>query len=280
MADIKKITEELEEGVKAIFASDRYREYLDCMGKFYNYSFNNTVLIFSQMPTASLVAGYNAWQNKFHRQVRKGERAIKILAPCPHKQIKSVEREDGSREEKEIRWTSYRAVNVFDVSQTEGAELPSIVSKLSGGVDTFPDTFNRLCGVSPVPVAYENIDHANGYFSTTENRIAIKAGMSEQQTLKTLVHEIAHAMLHGEDGEQKEAGRRTREVQAESVAYIVCSALGLDTADYSFGYIAGWSDGQEIKELSGSMDVIRKTAKTILEKLEGKDEAENGTAVA
>lgn len=269
MANIEAITKELEQGVKALFTSENYKAYLDCMGKFYDYSFNNTVLIWSQMPEATLVAGYNAWQTKFKRQVRKGAKAIKILAPCPHKKIQQIEREDGSREEKEIKWTSFRAVNVFDISQTDGEKLPSICSKLSGRVETYPELIDRLKSVSPCPVTIEDFNReANGYYNTAENRIVVKAGMSEAQTVKTLVHEITHSILHSDDGEEKEAGRRKREVQAESVAYVVCSALGLDTAEYSFGYVAGWSAGQELEELTESMEVIRKTAKTILNGLE------------
>lgn len=264
--DIKEITEKLEQGVKDVFSSDKYIEYLKFMSKFYNYSVNNIILIMMQKPEASLVAGYKAWQTKFGRQVRKGERGIKILAPCPHK--KTIETEDG--DEKEIRWTSFKTTTVFDVSQTDGEELPTgCVTALNGDVTGFNELFDKLVKVSPVSVEIANIEgRANGYFSSVEKRIVVKEGMSEQQTIKTLVHEISHAILHDkEDGEEKEADRNTKEVQAESVAYTVCSMLGLDTSDYSFGYVAGWSSDKDVKELSASMEVIRKTAKGIVDAL-------------
>ena len=263
--DIKAITEQLEQGVKNIFTSDKYIEYLNFMSKFTSYSFNNIVLILMQKPDASLVAGYKAWQKKFNRQVRKGEHGITILAPCPHK--KEVETEDG--ETKEIIWNTFRAVTVFDISQTDGEAIPTgCVEKLTGEVENFTELKAKLEAVAPVPVAYENIEGtANGYYSHKEERIVIQEGMSQQQTVKTLVHEISHAILHSKEGEEKEANRNTREVQAESVAYTVCSMLGLDTSDYSFGYVAGWSTGKDIKELNASMEVIRKTAQDIAEKI-------------
>lgn len=262
--DVKEITKRLEQGVKEVFESDKYKEYLTFMSKFTDYSFNNTMLIMLQCPHASLVAGYKAWSTKFKRQVRKGEKAIKILAPCTHK--KTIEK-DG--EEKEVAWTSFRAVNVFDISQTDGQEIPTAcVENLIGDVDGYEALLKKLEGVSPVPVEYQNIDGgANGFYSRTEERIAVQIGMSNLQTIKTLIHEISHAMLHGKGKEEGKADRLTREVQAESVAYTVCSVLGLDTSDYSFGYIAGWSSGKELKELSASMDVICKTSKALIEKV-------------
>lgn len=263
--DIKEITEQLEQGVKNIFESDKYKEYLDFMGKFYDYSVNNIILIMIQKPEASLVAGYKAWQTKFNRQVRKGEKGLTILAPCPHKKI--VE-QDG--EEKELVWTSFRAVKVFDISQTDGEPIPThYIDTLTGDVKDFEKLLGKLMSIAPVPVTFEEITSgAYGYFSNATKSIVVKDAMSEQQTIKTLVHEIAHAILHEkENGEEKEADRRTKEVQAESVAYTVCNALGLDTADYSFGYVAGWSEGKEVKELRESMEVIRKTAVEIIGKL-------------
>lgn len=266
---IKEITEQLEKGVKEVFESDRYKDYLNFVSKFYNYSVNNSILIFMQKPDASLVAGYKAWQTKFKRQVRKGEKGITILAPCPHKFKKEVEDENGNIEEKEIQYLSFRATTVFDISQTDGEEIPHFVDKLTGEVDNFNELFAKLEAVSPVPVEFEEIKTgAHGYFHLEDKRIAINEGMSERQTIKTLVHEISHAMLHDrESGEEKDADKNTREVQAESVAYTVCNMLGLDTSDYSFGYVAGWSKGKEVKELNASMEVIRKTAKEIIESL-------------
>jgi antirestriction protein ArdC len=263
--DVKDITAKLEQGVKDIFTSDKYTEYLNFMGKFTNYSFNNCMLIMMQMPQASLVAGYKAWQTKFKRQVRKGEHGITILAPCKY----SKEVEDDNGEVTVRSWTSFKTTTVFDISQTDGEEIPTFTSKLTGDVKDFDELFERLTDIAPVPVEHEDIKSgANGYYSNADKRIALANGMSEQQTIKTLVHEISHAILHdNEDGEEKEADRMTREVQAESVAYTVCSALGLDTSDYSFGYIAGWSSGKEAKELSKSMEVIRKTAADLIDRL-------------
>lgn len=263
--DIKEITAQLEQGVKEVFTSDKYIEYLRFMSKFTSYSFNNTMLIFMQKPNASLVAGYKSWQQK-GRQVRKGEKGITILAPCPHK--KEVEEEDGST--KEVAWTTFRTVKVFDVSQTDGEDLPTgCVQTLTGEVEGFTDLKAKLEEISPVAVSYEEITGgANGFYDLEKKRIAIKEGMSEAQTIKTLIHEISHAILHdNETGEEKGADRNTKEVQAESVAYTVCSMLGLDTSDYSFGYIAGWSSDKDTKELNKSMEVIRTTAKSFMDQL-------------
>lgn len=263
--DVKEITAKLEQGVKDVFTSDKYTEYLKFMSNFTNYSFNNIMLILMQKPEASLVAGYKTWQTK-GRQVRKGEKGLTILAPCPHR----IEEEDEDGNKVVKAWTSFRAIKVFDVSQTDGDELPTgCVKALRDSVNGFDELFDKLCKISPVGVNIEHIDSgANGFFSTKRKLIVVKEGMSEAQTIKTLIHEISHAILHDrEDGEEKDADRRTREVQAESVAYTVCSALGLDTSDYSFGYIAGWSEGKELKELSASMEVIIKTAAGIIDKL-------------
>lgn len=264
--DIKEITEQLEKGVKDVFESDKYKDYLKFMSKFYNYSVNNILLIMMQKPEASLVAGYKAWQTKFKRQVRKGEKGITILAPCPHKTTK--EDEDGNQ--REIQWMSFRAVKVFDVSQTDGEDIPTgCCDVLTGDVEDFENCLQKLRNISPVEICLEDVnDGSNGFYSLVEKRIVVKVGMSEQQTIKTTIHEIAHAILHDrETGEFKDVDRNTREVQAESVAYTVCSMLGLDTSDYSFGYVAGWSSGKEVKELSDSMETIRQTAKTIFEGL-------------
>lgn len=272
MKDIKEITEKLEKGVKEIFTSADYMAYLDFMAKFHHYSFNNSLLIYLQRPDASHVAGYQAWKIKFHRQVKKGEKGITILAPIPRKFKKvEVNAETGEEEEVVIDYTAFRAVTVFDIAQTEGDDVPSHPCKmLEGEVENFDELLESLKKASPVPVGFEDIKgEANGYFNFMEKRIAVQEGMSQMQTVKTLVHEISHAILHNrETGEEKEADRNTKEVQAESVAYTVCTFLGLDTSDYSFGYVAGWSEGREVKELNKSMEVIRKTASTIIDKLE------------
>lgn len=264
--NIEEITKELERGVKELFNSDSYKEYLDFMGKFHDYSVNNSILIYLQMPQATMVAGYQAWQTKFKRQVKKGEKGIRILAPVPHKMKKEVTYADGTTEEQEIKWNTFRPVSVFDISQTDGEEVPEICKDLTGNVDGYNELIEKLIAVSPVSVGYEDIKSAaKGYFSPIENKIVIKQGMSEEQTVKTMIHEIAHSLLHGNDGEEKEADSRTKEVQAESVAYTVCRMLGLNTEEYSFGYIAGWSEGKESKELNQSMEVIRNTANKIME---------------
>lgn len=264
---IKEITTKLEQGVKDLYTSDHYKEFLEVMSKFHNYSFNNCLLISMQKPNATLVAGYKAWQTKFKRQVRKGEDAIWILAPVPHK-IKTEVEEDGEKVEKEIQWTSFRPCSVFDVSQTDGEDIPSICNKLNGEVDDYTDLIKQLERISPAGVIYKDIkDSANGYFNGMTNEIVIQEGMSQAQTVKTLIHEVAHSILHSQNGEESEAAVNMKEVQAESVAYTVCSWLGLDTSEYSFGYIAGWSIGQEAKELQASMEQIRKTAAKIIDDL-------------
>lgn len=262
--NIDEITKKLEEGVRAVFESDRYKAYLDFMGKFYDYSANNCALIYMQKPDATLVAGYNTWLNKLKRQVRKGEKAIKILAPMPHK--KEVADDDGNVEE--VKWTTFRAVNVFDISQTDGDEVPNILTKLTGGYEDYESVLKGLKSVAGVPITIEPINGAaNGFFSPSEAKIVLKEGLSEAQTIKTAVHEVAHSILHKKDGEEEQASRNTKEVQAESVAYIVCNWLGLDTAEYSFGYVAGWSRDKEAKELLECADVIKKTARQIIDGL-------------
>lgn len=264
-SEIKKITEELKESIVKILESGNYAKYLECMTKFHTYSLNNILWIYAQMPTATLVTGYKKWNKEFDRHVRKGEHAIKILAPI----FKKVRVEEDGEEKEETRLVNFKVVNVFDVSQTEGKELPTAPCRcidLEGNVDGYKELFEKLEKASPVPIGFEDInDDSHGYFSLIDNRIAIKKGMSEQQTIKTMIHEIAHSILHNtKTGEEKEADRHTAEVQAESVAYTVCKYIGLDTSDYSFGYITGWSKGKGAKELIESMEAIRKTANTII----------------
>ncbi len=263
---IEEITQKLEKGVVEVFDSDRYKEYLEFVSKFYDYSANNCLLIWMQRPDASLVAGFKAWQTKFNRNVKKGEHGIKILAPIPKRFVKKVKDEDGNEVEKEIKYTDFRAISVFDISQTEGDDIPTFVNDLQGNVERFAELVELLKSFSPCPVYFEKFDSAaKGFYDHSENKIVVQDDLSEAQALKTLIHEISHAVLHGEDGEQKEADRHTKEVQAESIAYTVCSALGLDTSDYSFGYVASWSHGKEVKELTASMDIIRKTAAEMIE---------------
>ena len=287
---LKEITDRLEQGITELFDSERYKEYLQVMSKFHNYSFNNTLLIAMQKPDASLIAGFNAWKNNFGRNVMRGEKGIRILAPSPYKIRQEVEKKDpqtgktviGSdgkpvTETKEIQIPAYKVVAVFDVSQTEGRELPSIsANELTGDVEQYEDFFAALEKTSPVPMGFEKIEGtAHGYYHLEEKRIAIDEGMSELQNLKTAIHEIAHAKLHDIDlnAPQEEQpdrpDRRTREVQAESVAYTVCQHYGLDTSDYSFGYVAGWSSGRELAELKSSLETIRATAAEIINSIDG-----------
>ena len=286
---LKEITDRLEQGIAELFDSERYREYLKVMSKFHNYSFNNTVLIAMQKPDASLVAGFSAWKNNFERNVMKGQKGIKIIAPSPYKIKQEMQKidphtqkpiigKDGKpvTEEKEITIPAYKVVSVFDVSQTEGKELPDIaVDELTGDVDRYKDFFAALEKTSPVPIAFENIEGgSHGYYHLEDKRIAINEGMSELQTLKTAIHEIAHAKLHDidlnapKDEQQPHIDRRTREVEAESVAYTVCQHYGLDTSDYSFGYVAGWSSGRELSELKSSLETIRSAAAEIINSID------------
>ena len=307
---LKEITDRLEQGIMELFDSDRYKEYLRVMSKFHNYSFNNTLLIAMQKPDASLVAGFQSWKNNFKRNVVKGEKGIKILAPSPFKIKQEMEKIDPAtqkpvigadgkpvKEEKEITIPAFKVVSVFDVSQTEGKELPDIaVDMLTGDVECFKDVFAALEKTSPVPIGFEKIEgNSHGYYHLEEKRIAIDEGMSELQTIKTAIHEIAHAKLHDIDPnapKEERAGRpdrRTREVQAESVAYAVCQHYGLDTSDYSFGYVAGWSSGRELDELKSSLETIRSTAAEIINSIDehlqeiqkerDKEQAQKGTTI-
>ena len=287
---LKEITDRLEQGILEVFESERYKEYLRVMSKFHHYSFNNTMLIALQKPDASLIAGFSAWKNTHGRTVKKGEKGIRIIAPAPFKVKQEMEKldpktnmplvgADGNAitEEKEITIPAYKVVSVFDVSQTEGKELPSIgVDELTGDVSQYEDFFTALKKASPVPIALEHIEgSAHGYYHLAEKRIAIDDNMSELQTLKTAIHEIAHAKLHDIDlnapKEEKEnrPNQRTREVEAESVAYTVCQHYGLDTSDYSFGYVAGWSSGKELSELKGSLETIRLAASELIDNIDG-----------
>lgn len=271
---LDEVMQQLENGVKAVYTSEKYAEYLRFMGSFHDYSLNNCILIWHQCPGASLVAGFRAWQEKHNRHVVKGAKAIRILAPCPHKMnVEQVDPVTGEKVQKEVRWNTYRPVCVFDVSQTDGAPIPSLVNPLTGSMERFDELFARLQSISPVSIAFEKIEgSASGYFHTAEKRIAIREGLSQEQTIKTTVHEIAHAILHCENGEEADTVRHIKEVQAESVAYVVCNALGFDTSEYSFGYVAGWAEGRDAKDLTANLEVIKKTAADMIDALtaEGK----------
>ena len=343
---VREITDKLEQGIKELFESERFKEYLRTMSKFYHYSFSNTLLIAMQKPEATYVAGYTSWQRNFDRQVMKGEKGIKILAPAPYKAKEEREKIDPSTQKPvldadgkpvtetvEVMRPAFKVVSVFDISQTDGKELPDIiVDELSGSVENYAAFFEALKQESPAPIAFEDIPSgAKGYFSPVENRIAIQEGMSEIQTIKTAIHEIAHAKLHSIDRPEPEPSwkivmisdggtkrdflsgfaseteaneaaeregwrfvdenrfewrleveedtsavqemrkdRHTKEVEAESVAYTVCQRYGIETSDYSFGYIAGWSSDKETKELKGSLETIRKTAAEMIDSIDAK----------
>ena len=286
---MKEITDKLEQGIQDLFESDRFKEYLQVMSKFHNYSFNNTLLIAMQKPDATLIAGYNSWKNLFGRQVSRGAKGIKVIAPSPYKVKKEVDKIDPKtqkpmtdkngkpvKEETEVTVPAFKVVSVFDVSQTEGKELPSIgVDELTDDVEQYADFFKATEQASPAPVGFEKIESgAKGYYSQTDKRIAINEGMSELQNLKTLIHEIAHAKLHDIDlnaPAEKQADRpdrRTREVQAESIAYAVCQHYELDTSDYSFSYVATWSSGRELSELKASLETIRSTVSELIKDID------------
>lgn len=343
---VREITDKLEQGIKELFESERFKEYLRTMSKFYHYSFSNTLLIAMQKPEATYVAGYTSWQRNFDRQVMKGEKGIKILAPAPYKAKEERKKIDPSTQKPildadgkpvtetvEVMRPAFKVVSVFDISQTDGKELPDIiVDELSGSVENYAAFFEALKQESPAPIAFEDIPGgAKGYFSPVENRIAIQEGMSEIQTIKTAIHEIAHAKLHSIDRPEPEPSwrivmisdggtkrdflsgfaseteaneaaehdgwrfvdenrfewrleveedtsavqemrkdRHTKEVEAESVAYTVCQRYGIETSDYSFGYIAGWSSDKETKELKGSLETIRKTAAEMIDSIDAK----------
>ena len=266
---VKAAAELLERGVNEVFESGRFAEWLDVMGRFHHYSARNCVLIMMQCPNATHVASYKKWQKDFNRQVRKGEKSIRILAPIQHRRtVTEVDEATGKETETEHCWTSFKAVPVFDISQTDGDELPTIAERVDGSVDDFDDLCGRIAKAATVRVEL-GADIAdpdcNGYYSRTEDCIRVRGGMSEAQTVKTLVHEVAHSILHCEGGSEEDAPRQLREVQSEGVAYVVCNALGIDTSDYSFGYVASW--GGDTKALVKALDAIRSTANAILDKV-------------
>lgn len=285
---IKDITDRLQQGIEDLFNSDNYKNYLKTMSRFTSYSLNNTLLIAMQKPDATAVAGYGTWK-QLNRHVVLGAKAIKILAPCPYK--KKVEAEiadaDGNiiigkdgkpiTEQTEKVLMGFKIANVFDYSQTEGEPLPELAHKLVGTVEGYTDFIQALKQFSPVPIEFKTVEgSANGYYHLIDKNIIIDVGMSEMMNCKTAIHEITHALLHDQDsGLEKDAlpDKQTKEVQAESVAFTVCQYYGLDTADYSFGYIAGWSSGRDTKELKASLEVIRQTAQTIISGIDQKLDA-------
>lgn len=294
-ARVKALTDRLESGISQVFQSSQYAEYLSAMSKFHQYSFGNSMLIFMQRPDATRVAGYNDWKNKFGRQVKAGEQGIQILAPCHYKRWVRQEKLDpqtnqtlyGADGQPIMEWVKiqavkYRVVTVFDISQTEGKELPSLgVPELSGGVAGYDRIVGALKTLSPLPVVFEAFPgNAKGYCSHLENRIVVKPGMSQTQTVKTLVHEIAHAKLHLPPDilNTGRPDRSTREVEAESVAYVVCQHFGIDTADYSFAYVASWSRDKEMETLKASINRIHAAAAEMISCMEGQEKEQAQSA--
>lgn len=280
----KEITDKLEAGLKALFEGDNFRNYLNTMSKFHNYSFNNTMLIALQKPDATYVAGFNSWKKNFERSVNKGEKGIKIFAPAPYKMKKEQTKIDPDTElpvldkdgkpvieEVEVTIPAFKVVSVFDVSQTNGKELPTLgVDELKGDVENFEKFFGVLKEVSPVPIKFDDIDgSAKGFYHHEDKAITVKTGMSNVQTIKTAIHEIAHAKLHDRDLvkadiENPKKDRKTEEVEAESIAYTVCQHFGIDTSDYSFAYVASWGSGIDTPELKSSLETIRSTASELI----------------
>lgn len=287
---LKAVTDKLEAGVTELFTGGRFADYLRTMSKFHQYSFGNIILISMQFPGATQVAGFHDWRRKFDRHVKKGEKGIQILAPCSFRgaveqqKLDPVTRQpvldakgDPIMERRGTGAYRFTVVTVFDVSQTEGKELPTIAMDLTGNVEQYGHITGALEKLSPVPIVFEDIPGAaqKGYFSSMEGRIVIRPGMSEAQTLKTMIHEVAHAKLHAEptgaalSPDRQKKDRHTKEVEAESVAYVVCQHFGVDTSDYTFGYVAGWSKGKELAELKASLDTIRATAAELIDGIEG-----------
>lgn len=280
---------DLEQGVTDLFQGEEFRHYLDVMSRFHDYSARNCLLIMLQNPEATMVAGYQAWQDKFHRQVSKGQKGIKILAPSPHKIRMQQDKLDPNTREKildadgnpvketvVINVPSFHWATVFDIAQTEGEPLPEIAHDLEGNVKDFNKIMDAVTKAAPCPITFEDIkDDAQGYFVPSQNRIAIQSGMSEMQTLHVAIHEITHATLHTKEQQQIEKKSRSqKELEAEGTAYVVSKALGtdlgidLDGGKFSFGYVAGWSKEASPKQLIESLGTIQKAADQIIQNIE------------
>jgi antirestriction protein ArdC len=260
------IIRKLEKGVKDIFSSEKYKEFLKTYAQFHNYSINNTILILMQNPYSSYVASFQTWR-KLGRSIKKGEKGIKVLVPIPFRYEKQVEAKDGQNEVVKYEGTSFRLGNVFDIGQTDGKELPSLVSDLTDNSPEIKKAINAIVGASRVPVHFDKPmnGEAKGYYHLEDKFIAIRPNMSDSQSFKTLVHEIAHSRIHGKDDKYD---RKEREVQAESIAFVVCSRYGIDTSNYSFGYIAGWSSGKETSELKSSLHLVQECSSEIIKSID------------
>ena len=280
---IKELTEQLHEGIQKLHESDKYREYLQAMAKFHNYSFNNSLLIWAQRPDASAVCGYRGWQTKFGRTVNPGAKGIMIYEPASYKRTlrevvtdengEPILDKDGNKVTQPVERTfpTFKVGYVFAYEDTTGKPLPSIVSILNNDVDNFDSVMAALQKISPAPIRFADFDgSANGYYDLVNREIVVKASLPQAQKIKTAIHEVAHAILHDKiDGLDQEANKREMEVSAESVAFVVCSWLGLETSEYSFGYISGYSADKQLVELQRKMEVIRSTASMIISGLDG-----------
>ncbi len=292
---LREITEGLEDGLKNLFQSEKYAEYLQTMSRFHRYSVNNVMLIHAQKPDATRVAGFNKWRDQFGRHVKRGEKGIQIIAPAPYtKKVDEIKRDpetnaplldkDGKviMEEKVVKIPMFKVVSVFDVSQTDGKPLPELASDLTGDVQQYDIFMEALRRASPVPIEFKPIDqNTDGFFNLTDQSITIRDGMSEVQTVSAAIHEIAHSKLHNYEKAQIEAAagdetaeppvrkdRHTEEVEAESISYAVCQYYGIQTAENSFGYIASWSEGKELKELRSSLETINKTSAELIDDID------------
>ena len=280
---IKELTEKLQAGIQELHDSEKYRDYLRTMAKFHHYSFNNSLLIWAQRPDATAVAGYRAWQTKFGRTVNPGAKGIMIYAPSSYKRTlrevvtdadgNPVLDKDGNKVTREVERTfpNFKISYCFAYEDTSGKPLPSIVSILDKDVDNYDSVMDALRKISPAPIRFDSVGGgANGYYDLANREIVVKDTLPQAQKIKTAVHEVAHSILHDKiDGLDLEATKREMEVSAESVAFVVCSWLGLDTSEYSFGYVGGWSAGKELKELQQKMEKIRTTASMIISGIDG-----------
>ena len=280
---IKELTDMLERGVKDVFQSDQYKKWLDTCAKFHTYSINNQILIGAQMPSASMIAGYTTWKS-MSRYVKRKETGLRILCPAPLRKRELVDEKDpitgqvrldsaGNPKKvvSEVLIPRYKIGYVWDISQTEGKELPTLVTALDGSVNGYNLMKEALEKVSPVPISVEPIQgSANGFYHLEDKRIVVKEGMSEQQTIKTMIHEITHSALHDPDldPESRTAPRAEKEIQAESVAYVVCQYYGIDSSQYSFGYVGSWSEGKDLSQLKKSMETIRRTAGDLIDRID------------
>ncbi len=287
--EMDEITVKLEKGVKDIFTTDSYKDYLNFCAKLPRYSVNNQILIMLQKPDATMCQSFSGWK-EMNRHVVKGEKGIRILAPAPYKMEREQDKVDASgkvildkdgepvKEKVEVTVNAFKPVSTFDVSQTDGDPIPTIgVAELSQSVDGYKTLLDAITEVVPVPITFENIESgAKGYFHLEDNRIAVQEGMSEAQTVKTILHEAAHQALHSkeaQDSASEKKSKNQKETEAESVAYVVCQHYGIDTSDYSFGYVASWSEGKEVPELKASLNTIRQTASELITKIDEKVQA-------